>query len=115
MIVTIGVARLLPSDSSSSSPRCTSIAPPAADIKASAQNLLIFIIYDLGSIAGSVLSGYLRDLFKHKVGDVFVDDWTKIWAGPLILTLVSMAAFAIFFKEEELRKPEARLNPELAA
>jgi MFS family permease len=83
----------------------------SGDIKASAQNLLIFIIYGLGSIAGSVLSGYLRDIFKTETGD----DWTKIWAGPLVLTLLAMALFAIFFKEEELRKPVTASSAELVA
>ena len=87
----------------------------SGDIKASAQNLLIFVIYGLGSIAGSVLSGYLRDMFKHEVAGVMVDDWTKIWAGPLVLTLISLALFAIFFKEEELRKPEVSKSGALIA
>ena len=38
------------------------------DIKATAQNLLIFIIYGLGTIVGSVLTGYIRDLLPRPVG-----------------------------------------------
>jgi len=66
------------------------------DIKASAQNLLIFIIYGLGTIVGSVLTGVIRKYFN--------DDWSKIWAGPTILTLVCIAAFALMFRDTELRK-----------
>lgn len=66
------------------------------DIKASAQNLLIFIIYGLGTIVGSVLTGYVREYFH--------DDWTKVWAGPFVLTLICMAIFALFFQDTEITK-----------
>jgi nucleoside transporter len=77
------------------------------DIKASAQNLLIFIIYGLGTILGSVLTGYVRDYFK--------DDWTKVWAGPFVLTLICMAIFALFFKDTSItKKPVVEGDPVLA-
>ncbi len=66
------------------------------DIKASAQNLLIFVIYGLGTIVGSVLTGYIRDYFKN--------DWHKIWTGPFLLTLVCMLIFATFFKDTAIEK-----------
>lgn len=67
-----------------------------ADIKATAQNFLIFIIYGLGTVVGSVLTGWIRDIFH--------DDWHKIWAGPFVLTLVCIAVFALLFRETEIRK-----------
>ncbi len=77
------------------------------DIKASAQNLLIFIIYGLGTIVGSVLTGYIRDYFH--------DDWSKIWAGPFVLTLICMAIFALFFHDTAIaRKPLVEPDPLLA-
>ena len=79
----------------------------SGDIKASAQNLLIFLIYGIGTILGSVVAGELRKQFEG--------DWTKIWAGPLVLTLLCMAIFAALFKGEELRKPSATPDPELVA
>ena len=66
------------------------------DIKASAQNFLIFIIYGMGTIVGSVLTGYVRDYFK--------DDWSKVWAGPFVLTLICMAIFALFFRDTAFGK-----------
>ena len=66
------------------------------DIKASAQNLLIFVIYGLGTILGSVLTGPIRDYFNQ--------DWHMIWAGPTILTLICIAIFALFFRDTELKK-----------
>ena len=79
----------------------------SGDIKASAQNLLIFIIYGMGTIVGSILAGELLKQFRP--------DWAKIWVGPLVLTLLCMAIFAALFKGEELRKPAATPDPELVA
>ncbi len=66
------------------------------DIKASAQNLLIFVIYGMGTIVGSVLTGFIRTYFNN--------DWHKIWAGPFALTLVCMAIFALFFRDTAITK-----------
>jgi len=77
------------------------------DIKATAQNLLIFVIYGLGTIIGSVLTGYIRKTFQ--------DDWSKIWAGPFVLTLLCMALFAARFQDTELsKKPVVDGDPLLA-
>lgn len=77
------------------------------DIKATAQNLLIFIIYGLGTIVGSVLTGYVRDFFHN--------DWAKVWAGPFVLTLICMAIFALMFRDTEIRKkPVLEGDPLLA-
>jgi cyanate permease len=79
------------------------------DIKASAQSLLIFMIYGIGQIAGSVLSGYLRKEFVLPDGK---DDWSRIWAVPLVIVLLCMAVFALLFKEGEIAKPSASLEPD---
>jgi nucleoside transporter len=77
------------------------------DIKASAQNLLIFVIYGMGTIVGSVLTGYVREYFQ--------DDWTKVWAGPFVLTLICMAIFALFFQDTAIaKKPVVEGDPLLA-
>jgi nucleoside transporter len=77
------------------------------DIKASAQNLLIFIIYGLGTIVGSVLTGYIRSYFQ--------DDWTKVWSGPFVLTLICLAIFGLFFKDTAItKKPVIEGDPLLA-
>lgn len=71
------------------------------DIKASAQSLLIFVIYGLGTVAGSFIAG---EVLKHfATGGRAVDhDWRSIWAGPFVLTLLCMGAFALLFKEEQI-------------
>ena len=53
------------------------------DVKASAQSLLIFLIYGVGSVTGSLLTGKVRTYFN--------DDWHKIWAGPFVLTKIGRA------------------------
>ena len=66
------------------------------DIKATAQNLLIFIIYGMGTIVGSILAGYVQEYFNK--------DWHMIWAGPTVLTLVCMVIFAVMFQDTELKR-----------
>ncbi len=66
------------------------------DIKATAQNFLIFIIYGLGTVVGSVLTGEIRTYFH--------DDWSRIWAGPMALTLICMVAFAALFRDTAIGK-----------
>lgn len=80
----------------------------SADIKASAQNFLVFVVYGVGTIIGSIISGYLREYFHGK--------WEYIWAGPFVLTLACIAVFQLLFKEETIGKPvepSADFGPEL--
>lgn len=66
------------------------------DIKASAQNFLVFVIYGLGTIVGSVLTGPIRTMFNN--------DWHKIWAGPAVLTVICLIIFAVLFRDTQLKK-----------
>jgi len=70
------------------------------DIKASAQNLLVFLIYGIGTIIGSLLTGEIRAYFE--------EDWSKIWAGPFVLTILCILFFALFFRERFEEKPQAQ-------
>jgi MFS family permease len=72
------------------------------DIKASAQNFLIFVVYGVGTVAGNMLGGAVR----HHFGS----NWTGIWAGPFVLTVVCILAFAVLFKEEAIRKPAGQVE-----
>lgn len=72
------------------------------DIKATAQNFLIFVIYGIGTIVGSVGTGPVRNYFDNK--------WPGIWAGPTILTVFCIILFAALFKEEQIRKPGAGME-----
>lgn len=86
------------------------------DIKASAQSLLIFMIYGLGTVVGSILAGYIRGYYSTIVDHQVVDEnWRGIWMGPFILTLLCMVAFALLFKEQQIgeikEESEASLAP----
>jgi MFS family permease len=84
----------------------------SADIKATAQNLLIFVIYGLGTILGSVLTGRIRSYFTTTVDGVEVENWTGIWMGPFVLTIVCIIIFALLFREHgigETAKPAEQL------
>lgn len=84
------------------------------DIKASAQSLLIFVVYGQGTILGSVLTGYVRRYFTEEINGVKVENWHGIWMGPFLLTLICMLIFALFFKDEEIGEimDEARTKTE---
>jgi nucleoside transporter len=75
------------------------------DIKASAQNLLIFLIYGLGTILGSLLTGEVRSYFGS--------DWSRIWAGPFVLTILCILAFAALFREDRIGKTAEEADPAL--
>ena len=72
------------------------------DIKASAQSLLIFVVYGMGTILGSVLTGYVRRFFTEEVQGVKIENWHGTWMGPFLLTLVCMLIFARPLREEEI-------------
>lgn len=85
----------------------------SADIKASAQNLLIFVVYGLGTILGSVLTGWVRTFNTHTVDGVATENWRGIWLGPFAITVLCMVIFAIFFREEEIGDKSKDGQPEL--
>jgi len=76
------------------------------DIKASAQNLFVFIVYGIGTVVGNLLGGELRNQFGK--------DWTKIWGLPFVLTLLCIVAFALLFHDRMgVAGPAKRAEPEL--
>lgn len=92
------------------------------DIKATAQNFLVFVVYGLGTIFGSVLSGYLRENFvvpmldpesgavlhDPKTGEALMTtNWFAVWIGPTILTVLCILVFWALFKETKITKPAA--------
>ncbi|QEH33671.1 Putative nucleoside transporter YegT [Aquisphaera giovannonii] len=74
------------------------------DIKASAQSLLIFVVYGLGTVLGSVLTGPIRRYFTETVNGATVENWHGIWMGPFLLTIFCMVVFGLLFKEEQFGK-----------
>ncbi len=86
----------------------------SSDIKATAQNLLIFVVYGLGTVLGSALTGQVRRYNTVVVNGVAQENWTGNWIGPFILTLLCMAAFALFFREEEIGVKQVEPEAETA-
>ncbi|MFO0891781.1 MAG: MFS transporter [Isosphaeraceae bacterium] len=80
------------------------------DIKASAQSLLIFVVYGLGTVLGSVLTGYVRRYFTEGK----VENWQGIWMGPFLLTLFCMLIFWLLFREEQFGDNKGEKVTELA-
>ncbi|ADV63233.1 hypothetical protein Isop_2663 [Isosphaera pallida ATCC 43644] len=77
------------------------------DIKASAQSFLLFIIYGLGTVLGSVLAGWSIDAFGK--------DWSAIWTGPFVLTCLCIVAFLLLFQPKAIVAPKTTLpNSDIA-
>jgi MFS family permease len=72
------------------------------DIKATAQSFLMFVVYGLGTVLGSVLTGWVRKLNTSVVNGIRVEDWRGIWLGPFVLTVLCIVAFALLFREREI-------------
>jgi len=73
------------------------------EIRASAQALFGFLTYGLGMFLGNIAGGALAaELKTVPVADgKFMVDWATFWWVPSIGVLVSMAIFAVAFREDE--------------
>jgi nucleoside transporter len=79
----------------------------SSDIKASAQSLMVFIVYGLANIVGVLLGNEVRTRFTVYGPDnitVVEQNWYAIWAVPLVLSVICLLIFAVFFKEAEIKK-----------
>jgi nucleoside transporter len=70
------------------------IAP--RDIRHSAQSLIMFVTYGIGSYIGSLFAGWIRDLFTTEAGT----HWTHVFIVPCFLTVLCAAAFLLFVKDD---------------
>ena len=61
------------------------------DIKASAQNFFVFVVYGLGTVIGNLLAGKIRDEFGT--------NWRMVWGFPFGLTLLCLVFFALCFRD----------------
>jgi len=69
------------------------------DLKASAQSLLGFLVYGLGTWLGTIASGQLSETFKTAEGT----NWFGFWMVPSVILFIALGAFLLLFKA----KPEA--------
>ncbi len=71
------------------------------DLKASAQSLLGFLVYGLGTWLGTIVSGQLTEKYKNASGGT---DWFGYWMVPSVVLFISLAVFLVLFKA---KKPSA--------
>ena len=83
------------------------------DIKATAQSFLMFVVYGLGTVFGSVLTGWIRKANMIEVNGVVTENWRGVWLGPFVLTLVCIAAFALLFRDREIGTEVKEAEPAL--
>jgi nucleoside transporter len=83
-------------------------APP--HLRAGAQALLTFVSGGPGTLVGSVVSGWVKDI--NTVGAV--TDWSAVWLVPTVGCVVAMVAFIFLFHEPRTPQPDVgEHTPEL--
>jgi nucleoside transporter len=68
-------------------------APP--DLRAAAQGLIAFVTLGVGMFIGSLLSGFVVDLYVAGDGHV----WRQIWIVPAVWAAAVLVLFALFFRD----------------
>jgi nucleoside transporter len=71
-------------------------APP--HLRGAAQGLIAFVTLGVGMFIGSLLSGYVVDLYV--VGDVHA--WRQIWLVPALWAAAVLVLFALFFRDRRV-------------
>ncbi|GMU22466.1 MAG: xanthosine permease [Phycisphaerae bacterium] len=73
----------------------------SANIRASAQALINFVIMGIGMLLGNLAFGKLTASFTDTLADgVQSTDWTSVWMYPAIGVIVPVVVFALFFREK---------------
>lgn len=71
------------------------------NIKAQAQGLISLATYGIGMYIGSVISGYVAELYTTGEGPTAVINWTKVWMVPAGIAAVVLLLFMLFFREKD--------------
>lgn len=69
-------------------------------MKATAQGLLFFLVWGVGFLIGTLLNGWLIDMFRDGAGC----DWPVLFAISSVVSFILLVAFGIFFRPTTLRK-----------
>jgi len=69
-----------------------------SDLKASAQSLLGFLVYGLGTWLGTLICGQLAQQNRIVNGDSVSTDWFGFWIVPSIVLFVALGFFLVLFK-----------------
>jgi len=73
-------------------------------IKAQAQGLISLATYGLGMYIGSIISGYVQQMYTTKTGETSVTNWTGVWLVPAGIAVVVLLLFILFFKDNTRQK-----------
>lgn len=74
--------------------------------RAGAQQLYTIMIMGLGHLMGFLLAGSAGRFFTQEDGTSI--DYTRLWLVPVVLSVVTFAGMAIFFREEPAVEDDAR-------
>jgi len=74
-------------------------------IKAQAQGLISLATYGIGMFVGSIISGYVQQMYTSGEGAASVTNWTKVWMVPAGIAVVVLLLFVLFFKDNTRNKP----------
>jgi nucleoside transporter len=69
-----------------------------ADLRASAQSLLGFLVYGLGIWLGTLISGMLAS--NYQLANESGTNWFGFWMVPSVVVFVAFVAFIILFREK---------------
>jgi len=68
------------------------------DLKASAQSLLGFLVYGLGTWLGTLACGILAQRNQIVNGDVVTTDWFGFWIVPSVVLFIALGFFLVLFR-----------------
>ncbi len=71
------------------------------ELKAQAQGFIFLMTFGVGLLAGNLIDGGIISLFKQSNGGSNVYDWNSIWGITTVFSVLLLAAFAIFVREEK--------------
>ena len=75
-------------------------------IKSQAQGLISIATYGVGMYIGSIIAGYVKDLYTSKgEANVDVTNWLNVWYVPAGIAAVVLVLFLLFFKDKKEVKP----------
>jgi nucleoside transporter len=71
-------------------------------VRAAAQGFITLVTYGMGMLAGSYLSGYVVDAFRHQTTTGEVHNWRSIWMVPAAGSALVLALFLLLFHPKSI-------------
>jgi nucleoside transporter len=76
------------------------------NIKSQAQGLITIATYGVGMYIGSIIAGYVKDIYTAKSGTgADVTNWLNVWYVPAGIAAVVLILFLFFFKDKKEPTP----------